>query len=92
MRYFIIELLTSLVFLGLFILYFYTDLRDGIRPFLSGGWLIYLMSVTMLAAFIAASAIDLEPERINIKATTTEGLGMIGKGAGIGALCVAMIE
>jgi 2-C-methyl-D-erythritol 2,4-cyclodiphosphate synthase len=39
-----------------------------------------------------ASAIDLEPERINIKATTTEGLGMIGKGAGIGAMCVAMIE
>jgi len=39
-----------------------------------------------------ASAIDLEPDRINIKATTTEGLGMIGKGAGIGAMCVAMIE
>jgi leader peptidase (prepilin peptidase)/N-methyltransferase len=59
-RYFIIELLTGLVFLGLFILYFRTELRDGLRPFLSGGWLIYLMSITTLAAFIAASAIDLE--------------------------------
>jgi 2-C-methyl-D-erythritol 2,4-cyclodiphosphate synthase len=39
-----------------------------------------------------SSAIDLEPDRINIKATTTEGLGMIGKGEGIGAMCVAMIE
>ena len=39
-----------------------------------------------------ASAINLEPQRINIKATTTEGLGMIGKGAGIGAMCVAMLE
>ncbi len=59
-RYFIIELLTGLVFLGLFILYFRTELREGLRPFLSGGWLIYLMSIAMLAAFIAASAIDLE--------------------------------
>jgi len=59
-RYFIIELLTGLVFLGLFILYFRTELREGLRPFLSGGWLIYLMSIIMLAAFIAASAIDLE--------------------------------
>jgi len=59
-RYFIIELLTALVFAGLFILYFRTDLRPDICPFLSGGWIIYLISVTMLAAFIAASAIDLE--------------------------------
>jgi len=59
-RYFIIELLTGLVFLGLFILYFRAELRAGIPPFLSGGWLIYLISIIMLAAFIAVSAIDLE--------------------------------
>jgi 2-C-methyl-D-erythritol 2,4-cyclodiphosphate synthase len=29
---------------------------------------------------------------INIKATTTEGLGVIGKGEGIGAMCVALID
>jgi leader peptidase (prepilin peptidase)/N-methyltransferase len=59
-RYFIIELLTGLLFLGLFILYFRFNLRDGIQPFLGGGWFIYLLHIIMLGAFIAASAIDLE--------------------------------
>ncbi|MHC4324393.1 MAG: prepilin peptidase, partial [Planctomycetota bacterium] len=39
-RYFFIELLTAGVFLGLFIVYFYTDLRESIQPFLGRGWLI----------------------------------------------------
>jgi leader peptidase (prepilin peptidase)/N-methyltransferase len=59
-RYFAIELLTALVFLGLFILYFNTDLRDSVQPFLGRGWLIYLLHIIMLSAFIAASGIDLE--------------------------------
>ena len=59
-RYFVIELLTALVFVGIFALYFRTDLRPGVDSFLQGGWLIYLVSILMLAAFIAASAIDLE--------------------------------
>jgi len=59
-RYFVIELLTALVFIGVFVLYFRTDLRPGLDSFIPGGWLIYLTSIIMLAAFIAASAIDLE--------------------------------
>jgi leader peptidase (prepilin peptidase)/N-methyltransferase len=59
-RYFVIELLTGLVFVGIFVLYFRTDLRPGVDSFLRGGWLIYLVTIIMLAAFIAASAIDLE--------------------------------
>ncbi len=39
-----------------------------------------------------AESLDIEPERINIKATTTEGLGMIGKGEGIGAMCIVLME
>ncbi len=59
-RYFIIELLTGTIFLGLFFLYFYTDLRTTVQPFLSRGWFIYLLHIILLASFIAASAIDLE--------------------------------
>ena len=59
-RYFAIELLTGLIFLGLFLLYFHTDVREGIPPFLGRGGLIYLLHIILLATFIAASAIDLE--------------------------------
>jgi leader peptidase (prepilin peptidase)/N-methyltransferase len=59
-RYFLIELLTALLFIGLFVLYFYTDLRKSVQPFIGRGWLIYLLHIIMLSAFIAASAIDLE--------------------------------
>jgi leader peptidase (prepilin peptidase)/N-methyltransferase len=55
-----VELLTALIFLSVFILYFYTDLRKSVQPFIGRGWLIYLLHIIMLSAFIAASAIDLE--------------------------------
>ena len=39
-----------------------------------------------------SNALRLPPDRINIKATTMEGMGAIGNGEGIGAACVALIE
>jgi 2-C-methyl-D-erythritol 2,4-cyclodiphosphate synthase len=39
-----------------------------------------------------AACMQVEPARINIKATTTEGLGAIGSGDGIAAMCVVMIR
>ena len=39
-----------------------------------------------------AQAIEINPDRVNVKATTFEGLGMIGKGEGISAVCVALID
>jgi len=41
---------------------------------------------------IIAQTIDLELNRINIKATTTEKLGVIGKGEGMAAMCVVLIK
>ncbi len=39
-----------------------------------------------------AETLNISPDCVNIKATTTEGLGMIGEGDGIGAMCVTLIE
>ena len=39
-----------------------------------------------------SKAMGITRQSVNIKATTTEGLGVIGKGEGIGAMCVALIQ
>lgn len=39
-----------------------------------------------------AEALEIKPDQINVKATTTEGLGVIGKGAAIAAMSVALIS
>ncbi len=59
-RYFIVELITGLLFTSLYILYFMTEARSGLGTFTSGGWFVYLIHITLLASLLAASAIDLE--------------------------------
>lgn len=92
-RYFIIELLSGLVFTGLFILYFRSDLHAGIGPFLAGGWFIYLLHIVLLAALIAVSAIDLElwliPASICWLITA---VGLISSAAGVYIIDPAVIR
>ncbi len=64
-RYVIIEALTASVFAGVYICYFIIQTRavgtaDGGRAFINGHWWIYASHIILFAAFIAASAIDLE--------------------------------
>jgi 2-C-methyl-D-erythritol 2,4-cyclodiphosphate synthase len=39
-----------------------------------------------------AGALDLEPGAVSVKATTNEGMGWIGRGEGIAAMAVAVID
>jgi len=92
-RYFVIELLTAIVFLGLFILYFDTDLRAGLKPFLGGGWFIYLTSIILLGAFIAASAIDLEHWVIPLSICwLVTGIGLVASAVGVYVIHPSLIR
>jgi len=66
-RYFVVELLTALMYVGLFVLYFMVGIRQmstedtgGMQMFLHGGWLVYLLHIILLSGLLAVSAIDLE--------------------------------
>lgn len=39
-----------------------------------------------------SGCLGIEKDRVNIKATTTEGLGVIGEGLAMAAMCVVMLE
>ncbi len=39
-----------------------------------------------------AQAIEIEQDRVNVKATTCEGLGTVGKGEGMAAQCIALLK
>ena len=54
------------------------------KPFMAGGWFIYLLHIILLAAFIAASAIDLKLWVIPLSICWfVTAVGLIGSAAGI---------
>jgi leader peptidase (prepilin peptidase)/N-methyltransferase len=57
-RYIIVELLTGLTFVGVYLVYFHTNVTPTIH--VERAWFIYALHIIMLSAFIAASGIDLE--------------------------------
>ena len=67
-RYFFVELLTAILFGGLYLFFFWFQLRQtGIAGasafqqfFFGGGWLFYGVILTLVASFLAASAVDME--------------------------------
>jgi leader peptidase (prepilin peptidase)/N-methyltransferase len=82
-RYFVVELLTGLVFLGVYVAYFRWGMRSGMPLFEAGGCVVYLTHVALLAAFIAASIIDLESWIIPLTICWfATGAGLVGSAAG----------
>jgi leader peptidase (prepilin peptidase)/N-methyltransferase len=68
-------------------------LRETVQPFSQRGWLIYLLHIMMLAAFIAASAIDLEHWVIPLSICwLVTGVGLIGSAAGAYVIDPALIK
>ena len=66
-RYFIVELLTALLFGGFYLwVFWYGNRQTGIEgatamtQFFGGGWLFFVVNITLIATFLAASAIDME--------------------------------
>ena len=79
-------------------------LLDQVREMIRGDWVIANIDATVMAevpkispfreAMVSrlAAVLQLSPVQINIKATTLEGLGAIGRGEGIAAQCIALLR
>jgi 2-C-methyl-D-erythritol 2,4-cyclodiphosphate synthase len=81
------------------------DLLRIVGGLLPAGWLIENIDCSVIAehprigpyreAMVTciASTLGISPSQVNVKATTNEGLGFIGRGEGVAALaCVALAE
>ena len=79
-------------------------LLDKVRAMIRGDWVIANIDATVMAeepkispfreAMVSrlAAVLRLNPAQINIKATTMEGLGAVGRGEGIAAQCIVLLR
>jgi 2-C-methyl-D-erythritol 2,4-cyclodiphosphate synthase len=79
-------------------------LLDQVRAMIRGDWVIANIDATVMAeepkispfreAMVSrlAAVLRLNPIQINIKATTLEGLGAVGRGEGIAAQCIVLLR
>jgi 2-C-methyl-D-erythritol 2,4-cyclodiphosphate synthase len=79
-------------------------LLERVKTMISGDWIIANLDATVMAQApkIApyreamgsrlAAVLGIESAQINIKATTTESLGAVGRGEGIAAQCIVLLR
>ena len=79
-------------------------LRQVASLLAEGGWTVVNIDATLLAQVPKvgpfrremesklAAALKIPPDRVNVKATTEEGLGFTGDGSGMAAHAVALLE
>jgi len=79
-------------------------LLDRVRVMIAGDWIIANLDATVMAQVPKinphreamrsrlAAVLEMDPKQINIKATTTEGLGAVGRGEGIAAQCIVLLR
>ena len=80
------------------------ELLKHVKDLIGADWTVANIDVTVMAQapkigpfrekmqHKLAAVLNLSPGRINIKATTTEGLGAIGRGEGIAAQSIVLLQ